>query len=133
MIALDADVLIRLVILDEAAQVARARALLARCTLEAPAFVAREVLVELVWSLTRRLRVPREKVADVLDGLLGAPEIRIESAEAVARSVEAYRAGADFADAMIAKAARSRGAELWTFDRRAARMDGARLLGAGAA
>ena len=88
--------------------------------------------MELVWSLARRLRVPRARVADVLDGLLGAAEIRIEAPEAVARSVEAYREGADFGDAMIAEAARSRGAELWTFDRRAARMEGVRLLEADA-
>ena len=132
MIALDTNVLIRLVTLDDPAQAERARRLLARCTPEVPAFVAREVLVELVWSLTRRLRVPRSRVADVLDGLLGSAEIEVESAEAVARSVEAYRGGLDFGDAMIAEAARSRGVDLWTFDRKAARMDGVRLLEAGA-
>ena len=68
-------------------------------------------------------------MADVLNGLPESAEIE---AEAVARSVEAYRAGADFGDATIAEAARSRGAELSTFDRRAARMGGVRLLEAGA-
>ena len=110
MIALDTNILIRLATQDDAGQTALARALVARLTPEAPGFVAREVLVELVWSLSRRLRVPRARVADLLDGLLWAPEIRVEAQGAVARSLEAYRAGADFGDAMIAEAARARGA-----------------------
>ena len=71
-------------------------------------------------------------MADILEGLLESAEVRVEAADAVARSVRAYRDGADFGDAMIAEAARLHRAELWTFDRRAARMDGARLLEPGA-
>ena len=132
MIALDTNILIRIAVQDDAGQAAAARALMGRCTPEAPGFVAREVLVELVWSLTRRLRVPRERVADLLDGLLWAPEIRVEAHEAAARAARAYRGGADFGDAMILEAARARGAEVWTFDRAPAREPGARLLEPGA-
>jgi predicted nucleic-acid-binding protein len=131
-IALDANVLIRLALEDDGAQAALARTLFSRLAPEAPGVVAREVLVELVWSLTRRLEVPRARVADLLDGLLAAPEIRVEAHDAAIRAARAYREGADFGDAMILEAARARGADLWTFDRALAREPGARLLEPGA-
>lgn len=130
MIGLDTNVLVRFLVQDDAGQGALARDLLAKCTAEDPGFVGREVLVELVWVLSRAYSFPTGKVAEVLDGLLCAEELIVESPDAVALAVERYRAeGADFADQMIAAAARSAGCDvIYTFDRRAARHPGVTLV-----
>ena len=65
-----------------------------------------------------------------MEGLLAASEIEIEAAEDVGLALFRYRNdGLGFADLMIAAASRRVGAsELVTFDRKAARIDGVRLL-----
>ena len=119
MIALDTNVLIRLFVDDDSDQADRAEAALGRCTAEAPGFVAREVLVELVWVLERTYDRPRAIVADLLEGLLDARNIAVETAAAAEESLGIYRQGGDFADAMIAAAARAAGAsQQVTFDRK---------------
>lgn len=130
MIALDTNVLVRFLVQDDPEQGRLARELLAGCTAARPALLVREVMVELVWVLERAYGFAREQISGVLDGLLAAEELVLETPEAVAVAAERYRVdGADFADTMIAEAARRFGAEtLWTFDRRAARLDGVSLL-----
>ena len=130
MIGLDTNVLVRFLVQDDAGQGALAAGLLARCTEDNPGFVGREVLVELVWVLSRAYNFPTGKIAEVLDGLLSAEELVVESPDAVALAAERFRAeGADFADQMIAAAAQSAGCEVtFTFDRRAARHPGITLL-----
>jgi len=63
--------------------------------------------------------------------LLTATELDIEGSDEVAPALELFRNdGFSFADLMIAAAARRAGAaELVTFDRKAARLPGVRLLG----
>ena len=63
-------------------------------------------------------------------GLLAAIELVIENADDLGLAIELYRNdGYGFADMMIAAAARRAGArELVTFDRKAARLRGVRLL-----
>ena len=97
---------------------------------DAQGFVSREVLIELVWVLERAYRLGRAEIAVALDGLLSATELDIEGSDEVAPALELYRNdGFGFADLMIAAAARRGGAnELVTFDRKAARLPGVRLL-----
>lgn len=119
MIALDTNVLVRFFVDDDRDQADRAEAALGACTAKAPGFVAREVLLELVWVLERTYGRPRAIVADLLEGLLDARNIAVEAAAAAEESLEIYRRGGDFADAMIAAAARAAGAgSLVTFDRK---------------
>jgi predicted nucleic-acid-binding protein len=98
----------------------------------APGFVGREVLVELVWVLERAYGYQRADIAAALDGLLTAIELEIEAADEVGVAVDRYRNdGFGFADLMIAATARRADAtELVTFDRKAARLPGVRLLSA---
>ena len=97
---------------------------------DAPGFVGREVLIELVWVLERAYRLGRVEIATALDGLLSATELEVEGSDEVAPALELYRNdGFGFADLMIAAAARRAGAtELVTFDRKAARLPGVRLI-----
>ena len=128
-VALDTNVLARLLLDDTPEQSALARALMDRLDPDRPAFVGREVLAELVWVLSSRGRRSRAAVAEALGGLLGAPELRVEAApdarEAVRRQAPG---GPGVADLMILAAARREGRRLWTFDRALAREPGARLL-----
>jgi predicted nucleic-acid-binding protein len=61
---------------------------------------------------------------------LSSTEVRIEAGDDVGSALDLYRNdGFGFADLMIAAAARRAGAaELVTFDRKAARLPGVRLL-----
>lgn len=130
MIALDTNVLVRFLVQDDPAQAVAARGLIAGCTEDAPAFIGREVLVELVWVLERAYRFGRAEIADTLDGLMAAEELVIEEIASAARAAHLYReTGGGFADLMIAAAAERAGAAaLYTFDRRAARQPGVELV-----
>ena len=75
---------------------------MARLTPEAPGFVAREVMVDLVWVLERAYGLPRDEVARAIDRLLEAREVVVEAADRVALAADRYRRGRPgFADQMI--------------------------------
>jgi len=132
MIALDTNVLVRFLVQDDPEQARVANTVLDQLTDADPGFVAREVLVELVWVLERAYGYQRADIATALDGLVSATELVIESADEVGVAVDRYRNDSfGFADLMIAAAARRADAsELVTFDRKAARLPGVRLLSA---
>lgn len=91
--ALDTNVIVRLFVRDNAAQVATAEALL-----EEPFLVMPTVLVELVWVLTSRYGMPRDIVAEKLNVFLGLDNARVASVSAVSWALKQYMRGADFAD-----------------------------------
>ncbi len=130
MIALDTNVLLRFFLRDDEEQAEAAERLMLQLTLVEPGFISREVLVEVVWALEYTYRFRREQVATVLTELLNVASVEIECASDVAEATGGYgRGGADFADRMIAAAARRAGAvPLHTFDRKAARLPDATLL-----
>ena len=132
MIALDTNVLVRYLTRDDAGQAEAARSLVASLSPDSPGFVCREVLVELVWVLDRSYAASRDRIASALLSLLAADAIVVESADDVAAAVMAYADGiSDFSDLMILAAARRAAATpLYTFDRRASRVDGVELLDA---
>lgn len=131
MIGLDTNVLVRFLTQDDPRQAVLANRLLDGLSVDNPGFVAREVLVELVWVLERAYRLPRARTAEALLALLAAAELEVEAADDVGRTLGPYRDdGFDFADLMIAAASRRAGCgSLVTFDRKAARVAGLELLG----
>ncbi|MGV6874805.1 PIN domain-containing protein [Pseudochelatococcus sp. B33] len=130
MIALDTNVLVRFLMQDDLTQAAAANEAIAGLTVDEPGFLCREVMVELVWVLERAYKCTRAEIGAALEGLLAAPEIEVEGADAAGAALFQYRdEGLGFADLMIAAAARRAGAiRLVTFDRKAARMKGVHLL-----
>lgn len=130
MIALDTNVLVRFLVQDDPEQAELATGVIDQLTDDARGFVSREVLIELVWVLERAYRLGRVEIAIALDGFLSSTELVIEGSVEVAPALELYRNdGFGFADLMIAAAARRVGAmELVTFDQKAARLPGARLI-----
>ncbi|WP_116134695.1 PIN domain-containing protein [Tropicimonas sp. IMCC34043] len=128
MIGLDTNVLVRFLTRDDPGQWATADALLRGLSAEAPGFICREVIVELVWVLERAYGLGREEIARALMGFLEAPEISVEAADRVGLALSRYaRGGAGFSDQMIRLAAAAAGGDLVTFDAKLAREDGVRL------
>jgi len=130
MISLDTNVLVRYLVRDDLRQAEDARTLLESLTSERPGYVCREVTVELVWVLERAYGLPRKRIATVLEGLVATDGLVIEQADDVARAALRYRTvGAGFSDLMILAAAERSGVHpLYTFDQRAAQLEGVKLL-----
>ena len=130
MIGLDTNVLARYLVRDDEQQAESARALLESLTTERPGYACREVVVELVWVLERAYGVSRERIATILQELVATQSLVVEAADDVARAAFRYQAGGPgFSDLMVLAAAERAGARpLYTFDRKAARLEGVELL-----
>lgn len=114
MIAVDTNVIVRLIVADDAVQGQRA----ARLFAHAPEiFVAKTVLLETAWVLQSAYGFARDAVAEALRRLAGLPNVVVEDAEQVATALDLARRGADVADA-IHIAACPEAERFYTFDRR---------------
>jgi predicted nucleic-acid-binding protein len=132
MAALDTNALVRYVVRDDEVQLAAARRLIRRCVADGRTlFVPATVTLELEWVLRASFQYAKEEVMEVLSTLLSAAELTFESERALEVALQLYRVGtADFADCVhIALAAEAGESPLWTFDRRAAKVSGAQMMG----
>jgi predicted nucleic-acid-binding protein len=131
MIGIDTNVLIRLLVRDDEAQVRAAERFIAtHCSPENPGLVSVVVLVETAWALRRFYLYDRSQIANALVSLLNVAELEIESAEAVRAAIADFAtSAAGLVDCLVARANVSAGCEYTvTFDRRAARLAGFELL-----
>ena len=122
MIGIDSNVLLRVLLGDDAAQAERARRLLAtECSPRRPAFVNRAVLLEAVWTLATGYRYSRAQLAAAIELLLAAPALMIEDRAAVETALDIFTTTrADFADCLIGVLNRRAGcATTYTFDQAA--------------
>jgi len=129
--ALDTNVLVRYLIHDDAAQSAAARRLVRRCVAEGRAlFIPVTVALELEWVLRSNFGFGKDEVMQTLSDLLSSVELSFESERELEVSLLLYREGsADYSDCLhVALASGASEKPLWTFDRVAAKVDGARLL-----
>jgi len=130
--ALDTNVLVRHVVRDDAAQSASASRLIRECVAAGRTlYVPTTVVLELEWVLRSRYGLPKDAVIRVLAALFSAAELHIGSEQPMEVALQLYREGrADFADCVhVALADHAGERPLWTFDRRAAAIAGARLVG----
>lgn len=130
MIALDTNVLVRLLVRDDEAQAQRARAAFDAHAENGGLFVADIVLVELAWTLARSYALPRADIARAVRALLDNASIALESPVAVKRALASFEAGgADFPDCLIvAKAGAAGCSRILSFDKRMAALPGVELL-----
>lgn len=129
--ALDTNVLVRYVVQDDTIQLAAARRLITRCLSEGQSiFVPVTVILELEWVLRASFGYGKDDVLQVLSSLFSAVELSFESERALEVALHLYREGpADFADCLhVASAIQAGEQPLWTFDKGAAKVIGARLL-----
>lgn len=130
--ALDTHVLVRFLVQDDPSQLAEARRLITQCIDDGHAlFVPVTVVLEVEWVLRAAYGFGKGDVMHVLSHLFSATQLRLESEQALEVALQLYREGtADFADCLhVALATQAGEPPLWTFDKRAAKVPGARLLG----
>ena len=131
MISVDTNVVVRFLTADDPTQSPLAAEIFGRATAEAPIFVSSLVLAETWWVLMRSYGIGRADLVATLSELVESDGIVVESPATTQVALSRTQAGADFPDALIAALAEAAGAdETWTFDRRAARSSGMRLVGA---
>jgi predicted nucleic-acid-binding protein len=113
MIAVDTNVVVRLVVGDDEVQSRRAATLFEQNEV----YVCKTVLLETEWVLRFSYRLDGAAVLNALKGVVGLPQVSVEDGPAVAEALELLSAGMDFADAL--HVASSRGAAHFaTFDKR---------------
>ena len=127
-ITVDTNVLVRMIVQDDEAQAATARALLLQATVIA---VPIPVLCEVAWVLGRGYGYGADEVAAAIRAITGIDTV-VTDAPAAEAGLAALCAGGDFADGAIAsQGERLGGAVFASFDRSAVAM--LRQHGAGAA
>ncbi|MFA7669609.1 MAG: type II toxin-antitoxin system VapC family toxin [Burkholderiaceae bacterium] len=132
MAALDTNVLVRWLVNDDARQTASVGALL---DLHAATgdllFVPLTVALEIEWVLRARYRFDKATVIGTFDAMLTAAELEFQHEAALEQALWHFRQGGspDFADCLhLALVGNAERGPLFTFDRKAAKLDGAQLL-----
>ena len=124
--AVDTNVLVRLVVRDDADQVRAAEEFVA-----IGAWVSHLVLVETMWVLDAVYERTAEQSATAVDMLLNHQHLTVQDADVVAAATERFRKrpSLGFSDCLVLESARKVGhLPLGTFDRDFAKLDGAMRL-----
>ena len=120
MIALDTNVVVRLLVDDDPDQCRRARRVVEEAEKrDEPLWLCDIVLCETAWVLESCYSLRRDAIAGVLKRLVRARQVQLQSSDQVATALAAYADGsADFADYLILEHAKAAGCDrLVTFDR----------------
>lgn len=120
MIAVDTNVLVRLLVGDDPVQHARAARLFDEHAEQAGSlWISQVVLAELGWVLSRTYGRTREEIGRAVRALAANSTVALEGGHAVEQAVDLYeRSRADFADCLLCAGAQAAGCrQLVTFDR----------------
>jgi predicted nucleic-acid-binding protein len=131
LIGVDTNVLLRVLVEDDPAQLRAAETLVnAPERAEDPVFVSPIVLVEIEWTLRRVYRRSKDEILEAMDRLQRHAHIVLDDREAVDAAIVGWRTGkASLADYLIGALARERGARTtMTFDQDAAETGAFTLL-----
>jgi predicted nucleic-acid-binding protein len=124
--AVDTNVVVRLVVEDDPRQAAAAERFI-----EGGAWVSVLALAESVWVLNNVFDLRVDELATAIEMLLNHADLVLQEEEAVARSLELFRArpALGFSDCLMVELARKAGhLPLGTFDRNLAKADGAQKI-----
>lgn len=124
-LALDTNVLVRLLTDDDTAQAQRAQQAIDQAAANgADLWLSTIVLCELVWVLDRAYGYTRPQCQRALSAVLGFSGFRIDQAAEVRSAYKAWQAkGGDFADHLIGHQMQALGcAAVLTFDKKAAKL-----------
>jgi predicted nucleic-acid-binding protein len=131
MAALDTNVLVRYLVQDDEKQFASAKKLVAAALRDGEAlYVPLTVTLELEWVLRSKYGFDKEQVSMIFASLLSAFELAFESERVVEIALALFKSNAtDFADCIHIASTHAAGeSPLWTFDRAASKVEGAKLL-----
>ena len=121
--AVDTNVLVRLVVRDDADQVRVAEEFVA-----AGAWVSQLVLAETMWVLDAVYERTPEQIATAVDMLLNHRQLTVQDSDVVAAAIESFRKrpSLGFSDCLVLEIARKVGnLPLGTFDRELSKLDDA--------
>jgi predicted nucleic-acid-binding protein len=124
--AVDTNLLVRLIVRDDVAQVAAAEDFVA-----AGAWVSHLVLAETLWVLDAVHERAPAQLAAAVEMLLNHEQLAIQDPDAVTRALAAFRArpALGFSDCLVLEIARKAGhLPVGTFDRGLAKLDGVQRL-----
>jgi predicted nucleic-acid-binding protein len=121
--AVDTNVLVRLVVRDDADQARVAEEFVA-----GGAWVSQLVLAETMWVLDAVYERTPEQIATAVDMLLNHQQLAVQDSDVVSAAIESYRKrpSLGFSDCLVLEIARKVGnLPLGTFDRELAKLDDA--------
>lgn len=124
--AVDTNLLVRLLVRDDADQVKAAEAFVAK-----GAWVSQLVLAEALWVLDAVYSRSAAQLANAIDRLLNHRELTLQDSEVVAGALNRFRSrpSLGFSDCLVLEIARKAGhLPLGTFDRNLAKLDGTHRL-----
>ncbi len=124
--AVDTNVLVRLVVRDDANQVRVAEEFVA-----SGAWVSQLVLTETMWVLDAVYGRTPEQIATAVDMLLNHQQLTVQDADVVSAAIETFRKrpSLGFSDCLVLESARKVGnLPLGTFDRELVKLDDALRL-----
>ncbi len=127
MLAVDTNVLVRLLTRDDAGQVSAAEAFVSK-----GAWVSHLVLAETFWVLDSVYDLTPAQIATAIEMLLNHRELSLQDADVVSAALDQYRQrpAVEFSDCLILEIARKAGhLPVATFDRDFAKLDDVRRLG----
>ena len=101
MIAVDTNIIARLIVRDDEAQFARAKAVLE----EPEVFVSLTVMLETAWLLRKRYGVSAPDVLEALTAVRRMPNVKVQDAERFDQAIAWARGGLQFEDALHLTAA----------------------------
>ena len=131
MLGIDTNVLVRLLVRDDASQTRRARELVERSISDGePVLVSLCVLQETEWVLRSRYGFEKDALIDLLRSTLEARELSFEDEPAFEEALFRWKdSTANFSDCLIFAHNRRLGCRVTaTFDRKAARVRGAAAI-----
>lgn len=127
MLGIDTNVLVRLLVADDAAQTRRARLLVENCVARHEAvLVSLPVIVEVEWVLRSRYELTKAELVATFRALLSAAEFTFEHESAIEEALHFWQdAPTGFVDCLIAAHHRRLGCSgTATFDSKALRLPG---------
>lgn len=126
MLAVDTNVLVRLLVRDEPRQLDAAERFV-----EKGAWVSQLVLAETLWVLQSVYSLTEEQIGVAVEGLLMHKDLSLQEPDVVEAALRQFRTrpSLGFSDCLVLESARKAGhLPLGTFDRQLAKLDGAQRL-----
>ncbi|MDF1490027.1 PIN domain-containing protein [Tessaracoccus caeni] len=129
LIGLDTNVILRVMLDDDAEQAEIARRVFRDLSPQRLGFITSVTLAEVYWTLSRGKGLPKAACLAAIRLLVEIEVLEFDDGEGAVRALELAEAGADFADALIHGTYEQFSIdEVVTFDRKAARYLGWNLL-----
>lgn len=118
--AIDANVLVRVLVKDDLKQSKKALAFIQQ---NSPVFIGAIVLVESIWVLESCYQIKKPELITILESLFRVKQFEVEHIDACLVALKEYAvSNADFSDCLIGAVAQEQGCELTvTFDKKAAK------------